>query len=63
MDTINTAEIEKKTSLEREGLMLSWKDSPPVQRLLDAIADIIASEYVQIAKQNPDVFLSGGASK
>jgi hypothetical protein len=63
MNTLNTAEIKKKTSLKHENLRLNWQDSPPIQRLLDVIADIIASEYVQIAKQNPEVFLSGGASK
>jgi len=35
---------------------LSWKDNPDVQKLLDVICEIIAAEYIQIAKQNPDVF-------
>ncbi len=59
MSTINTAEIKEKTGK----LGLSWQDSPPIRHLLDVIADIIASEYVQIAKQNPETFLSDGASK
>ena len=57
MNTVNTPEIKEKTSLEHENLGLSWQDSPPVQHLLDVIAGIITSEYVQIAKQNPETFM------
>lgn len=57
MRTANLIENSEKTA----NLQLSWQDSLPVQRLLDVIAEIIASEYVQIAKQNPEVFLSSGA--
>ena len=42
---------------------LSWKDSPPAQRLLDVICSILAEEYITIAKQNPDVFLKHGDAK
>ncbi len=35
---------------------LTWKDNPPVQKLLDAVVSIMAEEYIQIARQNPDVF-------
>ena len=35
---------------------LNWKDNLSVQKLLDVIASIIADEYIQIAKQNKDVF-------
>jgi len=33
-----------------------WKSSPAVQRVLDVIASIIAKEYIQVAKENPQVF-------
>ncbi len=36
---------------------LNWKDSPSIQKLLDVIANIIATEYVQTARENPTVFL------
>jgi len=39
---------------------LSWIDNPGVQKLLDIVASIIADEYIQIAKQNPEVFKNGG---
>jgi len=35
----------------------SWKDSPSIQHLLDAISSIIAEEYIMIAKQDPEVFI------
>ena len=35
---------------------LDWKENPGVQKLLDAISSIIAAEYIEIAKQNRDVF-------
>lgn len=56
MDTTNALEIKEKTC----NLRLSWQDSPPLQRLLDVIAGIIAKEYVQVAKQNPAVFSAQG---
>lgn len=31
-----------------------------IKKLLDAISSIIADEYIQIAKENPDVFKDGG---
>ena len=34
----------------------SWQDNASVQKLLDAIASIIAEEYIQVAKKNPEVF-------
>ena len=42
---------------------LNWKDNLSVQKLLDVIASIIADEYIQIAKQNPDVFSNSGGKK
>lgn len=33
-----------------------WQDNPDIQNLLDVIVSIIAQEYIQIAKQNPETF-------
>lgn len=41
----------------------SWKDSPAIQHLLDAISSIIAKEFITIAKQNLEVFLKQGVKK
>lgn len=39
-------------------LSLNWTDNPDIQELLDIIASIIAQEYIQIAKQNKEIFIS-----
>lgn len=41
----------------------SWKDNPGVQSLLDVISSILADEYIEIARQNPDVFPKNGGLK
>jgi len=35
---------------------LSWKENPAAKNLLDVLSQIIAEEYCQKAKQNPDIF-------
>lgn len=35
---------------------LNWQDNLDVQKLLDIISSIIADEYIEIAKMNPDIF-------
>ena len=42
---------------------LNWKDNLPAQRLLDVITSILADEYIQIAKENPDTFKQNGGAK
>ena len=49
-------EIALRPSAARNDIVFSWMDNPSVQKLLDVIASIIADEYIQIAKQNKDVF-------
>lgn len=39
---------------------LNWVDNPSVQKLLDVVVSIIVEEYIQIAKENPDVFSNNG---
>ena len=36
-------------------ISFNWADNPDIQRLLDVIAEIIASEYIEIAKKNKSV--------
>ena len=54
-------EIASAPSVPRndEEIRLNWKDSASVLKLLDVIASIIAEEYIQVAKQNKDVFCKG----
>ncbi len=42
---------------------LSWIDNPSVQRLLDVVVSIMADEYIQIAKQNPEIFRDNGGKR
>ncbi len=37
----------------------SWIDNPDIQKLLDVVSEIIANEYIEIAKKNRDVFCKG----
>jgi hypothetical protein len=37
-------------------ISLNWKENPSAKKLLDAIASSLAEEYIETAKQNPDIF-------
>lgn len=41
-------------------VLYNYLDNPDIQKLLDVVSSIIADEYVEIAKRNPDVFKNGG---
>ena len=59
---VKLGEIASVASLsrnDRQQKKLTWTDDPSVQKLLDVISSIIADEYIEIAKRNPDVFSSG----
>ena len=53
----------KKDSKTTQPISLIWMDNPSVQKLLDVVVSIIAEEYIQIAKQNPDSFSDNGGMK
>jgi len=40
---------------------LLWTDNPDIRKLLDVIADILANEYIEVAKNNKEVFETGGS--
>jgi len=56
------AEVKKNGGITKSS-SLSWSDNPSVQKLLDVVVSIIAEEYIQIAKQNPDLFSDNGGNK
>ena len=56
------AQTEKNSGITQP-TSLSRVDNPSVQRLLDVVISIIADEYIQIAKQNPDLFSDNGGKK
>lgn len=35
---------------------LNWKSNPAAKSLLDTIVSILAEEYIETAKQNPNIF-------
>ena len=51
---------EKEAARNDEKKQLRWVDNPSVQKLLDVISSILADEYIQIAKQTPEIFKNGG---
>ena len=60
MNSLTAIKEEKYTELESSSSGLNYSDRPAVQKLLDTIAIIIADEYIEKAKQNPEIFLDGG---
>jgi len=60
MDNITAIQEEEYTEIESSSSGLNYSDKPAVQKLLDTIAIIIAEEYIEKAKQNPEIFLDGG---
>ena len=54
---MNNLITEQTKETKIEPLSLNWLDNSSVQKLLDVIVSIIAEEYIQVAKQNPDVFM------
>lgn len=37
-------------------LSLNWKENPAAKKLLDALVSILTTEYIQVAKENPEIF-------
>jgi len=60
MYAVQTEKNSKKTS---QPTSFTWVDNASVQRLLDVVASIMADEYIEIAKQNPDLFSDNGGKK
>ncbi len=56
------AQTEKNSGITQP-TSLSQVDNPSVQRLLDVVISIIADEYIEIAKQNPEIFRNNGGKK
>jgi len=60
MYAVQTEKNSKKTT---QPISFTWVDNASVQKLLDVVASIMADEYIEIAKQNPDVFSDNGGKK
>ena len=60
---MHTTQAEKNSEKTTQPISLVWVDNPSVQRLLDVVVSIMAEEYIQIAKQNPEIFRNNGGKK
>ncbi len=41
---------------EEDFISLNWQENPAVKRLLDALVSILTEEYIQTAKEHPEIF-------
>ncbi len=60
---MHAVQTEKNNSKTAQPISFVWVDNASVQRLLDVVASIIAEEYIQIAKQNPEIFGNNGGKR
>ena len=60
---MNSIQYKKTHTTKVQPTSLVWADNPSVRKLLDVVVSIIADEYIQIAKQNPDIFSNNGGKK
>jgi len=63
VNSLATIKEEKDIKTVTQSIVLNYTDNPSVQKLLDIIANIIADEYIEKAKQNPEIFLNNGGKK
>ncbi len=60
---MRATQVEKKKNSNKkttQPISFVWVDNASVQKLLDVVASIMADEYIQIAKQNPEIFRNSG---
>jgi len=60
---MHIVQSEKTNRIAIQPASLNWIDNPSVQKLLDVVVSIMAEEYIQIAKQNPEIFSNNGGRK
>ncbi len=60
---MHTAQVQKNSEKTTQPISFVWVDNPSVQRLLDVVVSIMADEYIQIAKQNPEIFRNNGGKR
>ena len=39
-----------------QSIPLNWQDNADVQKLLDVVVEILAEEYIEAVKHNPEIF-------
>ena len=43
-------------SKEQASITYSWKENPAAKKLLDVLVSLLKEEYIQTAKENPEIF-------
>ena len=52
----NTAQYLPDPKEKDNQTSLNWKENPSAKKFLDVLVSIIAEDYCQKAKQNPEIF-------
>ncbi len=63
---MRATQVEKKKNSNKkttQPISFVWVDNASVQKLLDVVVSIMAEEYIQIAKQNPEIFRNNGGKR
>ena len=60
---MHTRQAEKNSKKTTQPISFAWVDNSSVQRLLDVVVSIMAEEYIQIVKQNPEIFRNNGGKR
>ena len=60
---MHSVQAKKNTEKIVQPTSFNWIDNSSVQRLLDVVVSIMAEEYIQIAKQNPEIFSNNGGKR
>ena len=60
---MHTAQAQNDSKKTTQPMSFVWVDNASVQKLLDVVVSIMADEYIQIAKQNPEIFRNNGGKK
>ena len=63
MNNLDLTKHEKDSEEINQTISLTWIENPEVQNLLDVLVSIIAEEYIEIARQNPEIFSKKGDFK
>jgi S-adenosylmethionine:tRNA-ribosyltransferase-isomerase (queuine synthetase) len=63
MNSLAVVEKEQYTETEINLVSFNYANNLSVKKLLDNIAAIIADEYIEKAKQNPEFFLDIGGKE
>lgn len=54
-DFVNTISEKNKQNIF-QSVPLSWTNNIDVQKLLDVVVEILAEEYIDVVKNNPETF-------